>query len=314
MKIHAGSDLIRRYENNPILTGNDFPPEYHIAHCFNSGVTKYNDRYLMLCRAEDIGLKAYFWVAESEDGIHFTPRSKPFDMPIDDATWRRYASINHYDPRITKIDDVYYILHACHSEFDCRISLFQTEDWTKLEWRGFISDPGNRNGALFPEKFNGYYTRLDRPMSSWHGGDMWISYSPDLIHWGQSTCVMQNSQIKWAWSKIGAGAVPIKTDQGWINIFHGVRTQCASHYVYQLGVCLHDLDDPTKIIACCEKPILRPIMDFELVGQTPSVVFTAGAIVEDDGEVKIYYGGADTVQCLAYSTISELLDFCYNRY
>jgi predicted GH43/DUF377 family glycosyl hydrolase len=124
---------------------------------------------------------------------------------------------------------------------------------------------------------------------------------------------MRNSEIKWAWSKVGAGAPPIKTEEGWLNIFHGVRTQCKSHYVYQLGVCLHSLEDPSQIIACCKNPILRPIKNYELVGQTPSVVFTAGAVVEDDGQVKIYYGGADTVQCLAFTTLTELLDMCYNR-
>jgi predicted GH43/DUF377 family glycosyl hydrolase len=313
MEIHAGNDLVRRYENNPILTACDFPPEYRIAHCFNSGIIKHNSKYLMLCRLENIGLKAYFWIAESDDGICFVPRSGPIEMPEDNPTWQKYASINHYDPRITKIGDVYYIMHACHSEYDCRISLFQTRNWEDFEWMGFVSDPGNRNGVLFPEKFNGFYVRLDRPRSSWDGGDMWISYSPDLIHWGQSTCVMRNSEIKWAWSKVGAGAPPIKTEEGWLNIFHGVRTQCKSHYVYQLGVCLHSLEDPSQIIACCKNPILRPIKDYELVGQTPSVVFTAGAVVEDDGQVKLYYGGADTVQCLAFTTLTELLDMCYNR-
>jgi predicted GH43/DUF377 family glycosyl hydrolase len=313
MDIFAGHDLIRRYENNPILTANDFPASYHIAHCFNSGITQYNGQYIMLCRVEDIGLKAYFWVAESSDGIHFVPRSAPVRMPVEHPAWQKYASINHYDPRITQIDGVYYIMHACHSAYDCRISLFRTTNWDDFEWMGFVSDPGNRNGALFPEKINGYYARLDRPVTSWDGGDMWISFSPDLIHWGQSECIMRNSAVRWAWSKVGAGAVPIKTDAGWLNIFHGVRTQCKSHYVYQLGVCLHALDDPTRIIACCEKPILRPIKAFELVGQTPSVVFTSGAVVETNGDVKIYYGGADTVQCLAFSTIRELVDMCHNR-
>lgn len=313
MEIHAGKDLIRRYEKNPILTAADFPAAYHIAHCFNSGITTFNGKYLMLCRVEDIGLKAYFWIAESDNGINFTPREAPVQMPVDNPVWQKYASINHYDPRITQIGDNYYIMHACHSEFDCRISLFQTQDWDTFQWMGFVSDPGNRNGALFPEKFNGLYARLDRPLTSWDGGDMWISYSPDLIHWGQSTCVMRTSAVKWAWSKVGAGAVPIKTDQGWLNIFHGVRTQCKSHYVYQLGVCLHDLDNPSQIVACCEKPILRPIKDFELIGQTPSVVFTAGAVVQDNDEVKIYYGGADTVQCVAFSTITELIEMCHNH-
>jgi predicted GH43/DUF377 family glycosyl hydrolase len=104
--------------------------------------------------------------------------------------------------------------------------------------------------------------------------------------------------------------VPIKTPEGWLNIFHGVRTQCAQHYVYCLGVALHDLNNPAKVIACCGEAILEPEADYELFGQTPSVVFTSGAVVEPDGQVKIYYGAADTVQCLATTSVDALLDAC----
>jgi predicted GH43/DUF377 family glycosyl hydrolase len=104
--------------------------------------------------------------------------------------------------------------------------------------------------------------------------------------------------------------VPIKTDHGWLTIFHGVRTQCAQHYVYQLGVCLLDPDDPSRVVGLSEEAILEPEEQYELVGQTPSVVFTSGAVVEDDGEIKVYYGGADTVQCVATTTVERLLRAC----
>jgi predicted GH43/DUF377 family glycosyl hydrolase len=306
-------NFVRRYENNPILTAKDFPDRYVIAHCFNSGITKFNGKYLMVCRVEDAALNAYFWIAESGDGIHFTPRKSPIRMPRDNPEFMRYAQVNYYDPRVTKIDDVYYIMHACHSSFGPRISLLKTRDFESFDWMGYVSDPGNRNGALFPEKIDGCYVRLDRPMSSWDSGDMWISYSPDLIHWGRSTCIMKNTDVSWAWSKVGAGAPPVRIKEGWLNVFHGVRTQCKSHYVYQLGVCLHDGSDPSKIIALGKKPILMPMKDYELHGQTPSVVFSSGCIVEDNGEVKIYYGGADSVQCIGFTTVEMLLDVCYDR-
>jgi predicted GH43/DUF377 family glycosyl hydrolase len=121
---------------------------------------------------------------------------------------------------------------------------------------------------------------------------------------------MRNSQVRWAWSKIGPGAPPIRTEAGWLNIFHGVRTQCVQHYVYQLGVSLLDLEDPSKVVAQAKAAILEPEEMYELVGQTPSVVFTSGAVVEDNGEVKVYYGGADTVQCVAVTTIEQLLHAC----
>jgi predicted GH43/DUF377 family glycosyl hydrolase len=313
MKLYNHASLIRRHPGNPILTGCDFPQSYRIAHVFNSGVTMFKGKYLMMCRCEDAGLRAYFWMAESDDGIAFKPRPAPIKMPTENPVFQRYASINFYDPRITEIDGVFYIMHACHSQYDCRISLLKTTDFETFDWIGYVSDPGNRNGVLFPQKFNGKYVRLDRPLTTWESGDMWISYSHDLIHWGESECILRKNQLRWAWSKIGAGAVPIKTKEGWLNLFHGVRTQCKSHCVYQIGACLHDLEDPSKIIALAERPLLMPTTDYELNGQTPSVAFSNGAIVEKDGTVKIYYGGADTVQCLGFSTIQELLDACHNR-
>jgi predicted GH43/DUF377 family glycosyl hydrolase len=220
----------------------------------------------------------------------------------------------YYDPRVTKIDDAYYIVHAAHSGHTCRLSLVKTEDFEKFEWQGFISETDNRNGVLFPEKINGLYARLDRPNTGADTGDIWVSYSPDLVFWGKSSCVFRNWEgIRWAWTKIGPGATPIKTPEGWLTIFHGVRTQCKQHFVYQLGVCLLDLEDPSKVKAMSEDAILIPEEQYELVGQTPSVVFTCGAVVEDDGEIKLYYGGADTVQCVATTSIERLIDACYNR-
>jgi len=220
----------------------------------------------------------------------------------------------YYDPRVTKIGDEYYIVHAAHSGHTCRLSLVKTDDFKKFEWKGFITETDNRNGVLFPEKINGLYARLDRPNTGDGTGDLWVSYSPDLVFWGKSSCVFRNYEgIRWAWTKIGPGAAPIKTDEGWLNIFHGVRTQCKQHFVYQLGVCLLDLEDPSKVIAMSEKAILIPEEEYELSGQTPSVVFTCGAVVEDDGEIKLYYGGADTVQCVATTTVDRLIDACHNR-
>ena len=306
--------ICKRYERNPILTGKDFPPEADIKYVFNSGIVKYKGIYTMVCRVENSALFDRFWIAESTDGYHFKPRPEPVDMPHNDPEFKEYACSMYYDPRTTQIGDAYYICHAAHSGHTCRLSLVKTEDFKKFKWMGFISETDNRNGVLFPEKIGGLYARLDRPNAGDGRGDIWISYSPDLIFWGKSKCVMRNWQgIRWAWKKIGAGAAPIKTPEGWLNIFHGVRTQCAQHYVYQLGVSLLDLNDPSKVKAIAEDAILIPEEQYELVGQTPSVVFTAGAIVEPDGEVKIYYGGADSVQCVATTTIKRLIDACYNR-
>jgi predicted GH43/DUF377 family glycosyl hydrolase len=264
----------------------------------------------MACRVEDAALSPKFWIAESVDGYRFVPRSKPVQMPDHDPEFAEYTAGMYYDPRITEIEGTFYLLHAAHSSHTCRLSLLATKDFETFDWLGHISEPDNRNGALFPERINGSYARLDRPNTGDSIGDIWVSYSPDLIHWGRSRCVMRNSQVRWAWTKIGPGAPPMKTKEGWLNIFHGVRTQCAQHYVYQLGVSLLDLEDPSKVIAQAKGAILQPEEMYELIGQTPSVVFTSGAVLEQDGEIKVYYGGADTVQCVAVTSVTELLHAC----
>jgi predicted GH43/DUF377 family glycosyl hydrolase len=301
---------VTRYAKNPILTGADFPRGSGIQRVFNSGIIKHEGRYIMACRVEDRALRNFIWIAESADGYRFTPRSAPVEMPTSNAEFAEYTRGMYYDPRITRIEGTYYLVHAAHSHHGCRLSLLETRDFSTFEWRGFISETDNRNGVLFPERINGLYARLDRPNTGSEFGDIWVSYSPDLLFWGQSKCVLRNADVRWAWSKIGPGAVPIKTRAGWLNIFHGVRTQCKSHYVYQLGVCLLDGKDPSRVLALAEEAILEPQELYELVGQTPSVVFTSGAVVEDDGEIKIYYGGADTVMCVATTSVERLLKLC----
>lgn len=302
--------LLQRHPHNPILTGKDFPENSGIKRVFNSGVIKAARRYWMACRVEDAALRNRIWIAESEDGYRFTPHAGPVEFPHGDPEFAEYTAGMYYDPRITEIDGEFYLMHAAHSSHGCRLSLVRTGDFRRFEWLGHVSLPDNRNGALFPEKIGGLYARLERPNTGGAFGDMWVSYSPDLIFWGKSRCVLRNRDVRWAWTKIGPGAVPIKTAKGWLTIFHGVRTQCAQHYVYQLGVCLLDSKDPSRVIGISEEAILEPEESYELVGQTPSVVFTSGAVAEEDGSIKVYYGGADTVQCVATGTVEGLLRAC----
>jgi predicted GH43/DUF377 family glycosyl hydrolase len=303
-------DIVKRYEGNPIITRDDVPAA--AKGVYNSGCVKTGkDSYVMLCRVETPSMKQFIWPADSSDGINFKLRKEPVKMP-DTAEFKEYTQGMYYDPRVTRIEDKYYVVFACHSGHTCRLGLLESPDMVSYEWKGFISETDNRNGVLFPEKINGYYCRLDRPNTGDGQGYMWVSYSPDLIHWGRSSAVAL-TQDEWGWKKNGPGAVPIRTDKGWLVIYHAVNVQCAAQYVYHLGVMLLDLEDPSKVIARGKAPILSPTTDYELTGLTYAVVFTCGAVVEDDSEVKIYYGGADTVQCLATAKLDDLVDACFNR-
>ena len=178
-----------------------------------------------------------------------------------------------------------------------------------VERVSLITQADYRNTVLFPAKINGRYVRLDRPHSEISPWSIWISYSTDLRHWGDSQVVMKPVTYHWDEMKIGPGAPPIKTERGWLNIYHGVFPTMDG-CVYRLGVALHDLADPARIIAVGDRWILQPEGPWEIVGYVHNVVFTCGAVPENDGTLKLYWGGADKVMCAGTAIIEELVDFC----
>jgi predicted GH43/DUF377 family glycosyl hydrolase len=199
-----------------------------------------------------------------------------------------------------------YSAYSCHG---VRIALARTLDFKTIERIALITQADFRNVVLFPEKFDGRYARLDRPHSEISPWSIWISYSLDLIHWGDSKVIVKPMPYHWDEMKIGPGAPPLKTDKGWLNIYHGVfRTMSGS--VYRLGAALHDLKDPARIIGVSDQWILQPEDVWEQTGYVPNVVFTCGAVAEEDGTVKIYWGGADSVMCVGTAMIADLISVC----
>jgi len=178
-----------------------------------------------------------------------------------------------------------------------------------VERISLITEADYRNVVIFPEKINGLYVRLDRPHSEISPWSIWISYSPDLVYWGESKLIVKPVQYHWDEMKIGPGAPPIKTSEGWLSIYHGVFPTMDGS-VYRLGVMLHDLQDPSKILAVGDDWILQPEASYELTGYVHNVVFTCGAVPEEDGTVKIYWGAADTVMCVGIARIEELVEHC----
>jgi predicted GH43/DUF377 family glycosyl hydrolase len=299
--------VIRRYDGNPILTPDDIP--YPVETVHNAGVTKVDGRYVMLFRAHRANGRCVLGLAESEDGFKFTPRPEPFMVPASDGVFAEYEAFGVEDPRITFLDGEYLITYSAYSRHGVRIALAKTRDWQAVERVALISQADMRNVAIFPDKFDGRYVRLDRPHSEISPWAIWISYSPDLLYWGDSRVVMKPMQYHWDEMKIGPGAPPIRTPRGWLHIYHGVFPTMDGS-VYRLGVALHDLHDPAKILGVCDRWILQPEHPCEVTGYVHNVVFTCGAVPEDDGTVKIYWGGADKVMNVGVADLDELVELC----
>ncbi|MCC5815210.1 MAG: glycoside hydrolase family 130 protein [Leptospira sp.] len=299
--------LIQRYNKNPILTKDDVP--YPVATVHNAGVVKYKDKYIMIFRSHRLNGRSILGKAESDDGFHFTVAKEPFMLPSEDEKFKEYEEYGIEDPRIIELDGEYLITYSAYSRNGVRIGLAKTTDFSTIQRVSLITEADYRNVVIFPEKFNGLYARLDRPHSEISPWSIWISYSPDLIYWGESKLIMKPMQYHWDEMKIGPGAPPIKTSRGWLSIYHGVFPTMDGS-VYRLGLALHYLDDPSIIIAVCDEWILQPEEPYEITGYVHNVVFTCGAVPEDDGTVKIYWGGADTVMCVGTANLEELVDHC----
>jgi predicted GH43/DUF377 family glycosyl hydrolase len=299
--------VINRYERNPILTRHDIP--YPVSTVHNAGVVKHNGRYIMLFRSHLLNGRCVIGLAESEDGYSFTVSPKPFLVPAKQGVFAEYEEFGVEDLRICAMDDEYLLTYSAYSRHGVRIALARTTDFIRVERIALTSQADMRNVVIFPQKFDGRYARLDRPHSEISPWSIYISYSPDLIHWGDSRVVMKPVTYHWDELKIGPGATPFRTDKGWLHIYHGVcRTMAGA--VYRLGAALHDMDDPSKVIGISDDWILEPEDPWERTGYVPNVVFTCGAVPEEDGTVKIYWGGADTVMCVGSAQIRDLVEIC----
>ena len=295
---------IVRFEKNPILTKNDVP--FPVNSIFNSGAIKIGNRYLLLCRVERPTGRSQFVLAESTDGYHFKVENKPCLTPDDHGEWYPYVEWGIEDPRITKIGSDYYILYTGYSKVAPLVMLARTYDFHKYDILGAVTEPSNKDAVLFPEKIDGLYWKIDRP-STEHSGDMWINSSPDLIHWGNYRLLTQAEKGSWEQNKIGASTPPIKTKKGWLMLYHGVRS-FGNGSIYRQGVLLLDLHKPWIVSGKSRQPILSPEADYERSGDVQNVIFSTGWIEEPDGQIKIYYSGADMNVCLAVTDIKTLLE------
>jgi len=275
-------------------------------------MAKYGGKYVMLFRAHRRNGRSIIGLAESDDGFDFTVRPEPFLVPATAGAFAEYEEFGVEDCRLCEIDGEYLLTYSAYSRHGVRIGLARTRDFDGIERVAHITQADLRNVVIFPQKFDGRYARLDRPHSEISPWAMWISYSPDLVHWGDSEVVMKPVPYHWDESKIGPGAPPIRTERGWLSIYHGVF-ETMDGAVYRLGVALHDLANPAKIIGVSDEWVLAPEDPWEITGYVHNVVFTCGAVADDEGGVKIYWGGADTVMCAGTARLDDLVDLCLSN-
>jgi beta-1,2-mannobiose phosphorylase / 1,2-beta-oligomannan phosphorylase len=242
---------------------------------------------------------SYLRIARSKDGHNFTIDEKPFVYPSNEL-----ETFGIEDPRITQIDDTYYIYFSAVSPVGVGESMVSTKDFVTTEHHGMIFAPENKDVLIFPEKINGKYYALHRPVPRSVGEpEMWIAESTNLLHWGNHKYLLGLREGMWDSARMGGGAVPFRTEKGWLELYHGATTD----HRYCMGAVLLDLEDPTKVIARSDKPILEPEADYEVEGFFGNVVFSCGAVVEGD-VVKMYYGVADTSMACAELNLQEILD------
>jgi len=237
----------------------------------------------------------------SDDGIKFY---EPEDYPalVGEGILEAFGI---EDCRVAQIDEKYYLTFTSVSDNGVGVGLRTTTDWKNFEKHGMILPAHNKDCAIFEEKINGLFYALHRPSSVDIGGNyIWIASSPDGIHWGNHHCIVRTRKGQWDSKRVGAGAAPIKTAKGWLEIYHGAN----ENHQYCLGAFLLDLNDPTKVIARTELPIMVPTADYEISGFFGNVVFTNGHIVEPNGDtVTVYYGASDEFVCGAKFSISEII-------
>lgn len=303
MGTHA---LFKRYEGNPIITAEDVTCEAHTV--FNPAATKFDNKVLLVLRVEEQRGFSYLIRAFSDDGINnWKIDNKPFmihEPQMGEQLW------GLEDPRITYMEefDQHYLTYVSFAPGGPQLSLVTTRDFERVCRHGNLFYPDNKDGAFYPKRFNGRWALIHRPYARGRA-EIWLSFTPDLKHYGDHTCIIPVREGWWDCTRVGMGPPPIETPEGWLLIYHGVRTT-ASGSLYRVGMALFDLDDPTKLIYRTNRWVLAPETPYELIGDVPGVCFPCGAICnENTREIMLYYGGADTTTCVAFSTIDDILDF-----
>ncbi|MHC1754595.1 MAG: glycosidase [Methanosarcina sp.] len=302
-------ELFVRYKRNPILTVEDLP--YQANSVFNPAAAIVDGETLLLMRVEDHRGFSHLTVARSKNGIDgWEIDSKPTFFPDPVNYPEEIYGIE--DPRITYIDELekWAVVYTAFSDSGPLPALALTEDFRKFDRVGPTLPPDNKDAALFPLRFNGKWALLHRPAPTvhTHKANIWVSFSTDMKAWGWHEVLLYAREGGW-WDayKIGLSTQPIRTPEGWLIMYHGVR-QTTPKISYRLGLALLDFEDPRKVLRRSEGWVFGPHETYERSGDVNDVVFPCGWVVVND-EIRIYYGGADTSISLASAKMDDIMRY-----
>jgi beta-1,4-mannooligosaccharide/beta-1,4-mannosyl-N-acetylglucosamine phosphorylase len=298
------TDIVWRSEKNPIITRDAVPNTNSI---FNSAVVPFKGEYAGVFRCDNTARDMQIHAGRSKDGVHWEIQPQRIQFQCED---KEIGTFEYgYDPRVCWLEDRYYVTW-CNGYHGPTIGMGYTHDFKTFYQMENSFLPYNRNGVLFPRKIGDKYAMYSRPSDTGHTrfGDIFYSESPDLVHWGHHRHVMAPIG-GWQSTKVGAGPTPIETSAGWLMFYHGVLTSC-NGFVYSFGAALMDLEQPWKVIYRTRPYLINPREIYECAGDVPNVTFPCAALVDPPtNRIAIYYGGADTVTCLAYARFDELMEF-----
>jgi len=299
-------DLFTRYEGNPILTPKDWP--YPVNAVMNPGAIKINNETLILARVEDLRGFSHLTVARSADGFtNWQIDSEP-TMKADHSSREERWGLE--DPRLIWLEEQkqYAITYTSFSEGGPVVSLAITKNFKTFARLGVLLPPEDKDACLFPRRFRGRFVLIHRPIVRGEA-HIWISFSPDLKHWGDHTMLIPSRHAYWDCHRVGLACQPVETPQGWLMFYHGVRNTTAGA-LYRLGLVLLDLNEPWKVLRRSDEWILGPRALYEQVGDVGGVVFPSGVTVsKETDQLNLYYGAADCTIAVATAKISNIMDY-----
>lgn len=301
----SGRDLVHRWEGNPLISLPDL--DFRCSDIRAAGVATVGSGLILLVTIDHLEGHQSIHLARPSDKWGYEVERDPFLAACrQEEGCSLHESHGVMDARVTFMDDKYYIVYVASGEHGLRLGLASTTDFTNVVRHGLISEPDTKGGALFPEKINGRYARLERPAA---GGSIWLSYSNDLTYWGDSRPLLGPRAGFWDSSRVGTGPPPLRIPEGWLLIYYGVKMTSAGP-LYRLGAAILDEKNPGKVVERSNIPILASRERYERIGDLSNIVFCTGAIIDENNSIQLFYTGADSCLCRGTVDIEDIVDTC----